>query len=141
MIDDAAVCPCGQDVVPTPRVRGQVGVLPRQLAGALAYFTFIPAVVFLAVDPYRRDHFVRFHSFQCLGLWLASVLAVAGWKLVVLVLSIVPLVGHLLALLIAFTLGMAFMVIWLVLVVKAAQGEYFKLPVLGNVAERLSGAT
>jgi uncharacterized membrane protein len=65
---------------------------------------------------------------------------VAGWKVVVLVLSIVPLVGHLLALLIAFMLGMALMVIWFVLVVKAAQGEHFKLPVLGNIAERLSAA-
>ncbi len=138
MIDDAAVCPCGEFTVPASPVQGKVGALPRQLAGALAYFTLVPALVFLVVEPYRRDPFIRFHSFQCLGIWLATVLAAAGWKILVVVFSLVPLVGHLLALLIAFVLGAGLMVLWLLLVVKAAQGEYFKMPVLGNIAMRLS---
>ena len=38
--------------------------LTSNMAGALAYFTFIPAIVFLVVDPYKNDRFIRFHSFQ-----------------------------------------------------------------------------
>lgn len=125
----------------TERVSGKVGKLPRNLAGALAYFTFIPAVVFLMMDPYQRDRFVRFHSFQCLVFWLAALIAAAAFRLVAFVLSIVPLLGYLLLLLIAFVVGLALIVAWLLLMVKALQGEYFKLPVLGDLAERLSGAT
>ena len=32
----------------------------------LAYFTIIPAIIFLLIEPYNRNRFVRFHSFQCL---------------------------------------------------------------------------
>lgn len=123
------------------RVSGKVGKFSRNLAGALAYITFIPAVIFLMVDPYRRDQFVRFHAFQCLLFWLASLASAAAFRLLAFVLSIVPLLGYLLLLLIAFVIGLAVLVAWLLLVVKALQGEYFKLPVLGDLAERLSGAT
>jgi len=141
MPEEAAFCPgCGQSTASLHRVHGKVGPLPRALAGALAYFTFIPAIIFLMVQPYRRDFFVRFHSFQSLGLWAASLVAFAAWKLLTLALSIVPLLGHLLALLLAFVIGLATVVVWLLLVVKALQGEIFKLPVLGNAAEWLSGA-
>jgi len=118
---------------------GNVGNLPRGLAGALAYFTFIPAAIFLLVEPYRRDPYLRFHSFQCLLLCLASLAAEVAWKVLILVLSIVPLLGHLLALLIAIVIVMALVLVWLVLVVKALQGEYFRLPLLGDLAEKLAG--
>jgi hypothetical protein len=36
------------------------------VAGMLAYFTIIPAIIFLLIEPYNRNRFVRFHSFQCL---------------------------------------------------------------------------
>jgi len=36
------------------------------VAGALAYVTFIPAIVFLVLEPYSKNRFIRFHSFQCL---------------------------------------------------------------------------
>src|SRR5205823_4539366 len=42
------------------------GALADNIAGMLAYFTIIPAIVFLLVEPYNRNRFVRFHSFQCL---------------------------------------------------------------------------
>ena len=141
MPDDAAYCPgCGRSMQAVERVRGVVGMLPRNLAGILAYCTFIPALVFLLVDPYRRDRFTRFHSMQCLALWVAALVVGTGLELGTLILSIVPWVGHLLALLIALVMGMAFFVIWLLLVLKAAQGEYFKLPLLGDFAERQAGA-
>ncbi len=36
--------------------------ITANVAGALAYFTFIPAIIFLVVDPYKNDKFIRFHS-------------------------------------------------------------------------------
>ena len=44
------------------------GGLTSNVAGALAYLTIIPAIIFLVADPYKQDRFVRFHAFQCLFL-------------------------------------------------------------------------
>src|SRR6266853_1154630 len=105
MPDTAAFCPgCGRSMLPVERAQGTVGVLPETFAGALAYF-LLPAIVFLFVEPYKNNRFVRFHSFQCLGVYLASVVVVAIFTLLV------------------------------VLFVKAMQGEMFKLPLLGDFAE------
>jgi len=121
---------------PPERAQGTVGALPETIAGALAYFTIIPAIVFLVLDPYNKNRFVRFHSIQCLLIWLAGVVIGAALKIVNVVLLIIPFLGHLLALLISGLIGFAAFVIWLVLVVKALQGEMFKLPVLGDFAEK-----
>ncbi len=51
-----------------------VGGLSDSAAGAIAYMTFIPAVIFLVMEPYSRRPFVRFHAFQCIFLTAASVL-------------------------------------------------------------------
>jgi uncharacterized membrane protein len=122
------------------RVEGSVGALPRTIAGALAYCTIIPAIIFLVVEPYNKDRFVRFHSFQCIGLWLASLLAGVAIRIVAFVLSFLPLFGHLLVWLLSLLVPLAFFVIWIVAVVKALQGETFKLPVIGDFAEQQAGS-
>ena len=141
MPDSAAFCPgCGRAMRPPERAHGTVGAFPETIAGALAYFTIIPAIVFLGLDPYNKNRFVRFHSIQCLLLWLAGVVIGAAFRIVNVVLLIIPFLGHLLALLISGLIGLAAFVIWLVLVVKALQGEMFKLPVLGDFAEKKANA-
>jgi len=118
-----------------PKVQGRVGFLPRNVAGALAYFTFIPAIIFLTLDPYRRDRFVRFHSIQCLLLWLAGLIVGLAIRLLALVLFMIPALGVLLVSLISVVTALAGFFIWLVVVVKALQGQAFKLSVLGELAE------
>lgn len=118
------------------RASGKVGVFPENIAGALAYLTFIPAIVFLTLDPYKKNRFVRFHSVQCLLLWGAVILLAIALKLASVVLFIIPVLGPLLVLLVSVVVGLAAFVIWLVLVVKAFQGEMFMLPMLGEVAEQ-----
>jgi len=118
-----------------PKVQGRVGFLPRNVAGALAYFTFIPAIIFLTLDPYRRDRFVRFHSIQCLLLWLAGLIVGLAIRLLALLLFMIPALGVLLVSLISVVTALAGFFIWLVVVVKALQGQAFKLSVLGELAE------
>jgi uncharacterized membrane protein len=134
----AAFCPgCGRTMSAPPlRAQGRVGFLPERIAGALAYFTFVPAAVFLMVDPYRGNRFVRFHSVQCLLLWVVGLAGAAALKLAGLLLFLIPLVGPLFAVLVSMVAGLAAFAVWLVLVVKALQGEMFKLPVLGDFAEQ-----
>ena len=112
-----------------------MGVLPETLAGGLAYF-LVPAIVFLLVEPYRKNRFVRFHSFQCIGVWLAAVVTGAVLRILGVVLFVVPVLGHLLVWLVSMVVILAFIMIWIVLVLKALLGEMFKLPVVGEFAEK-----
>jgi uncharacterized membrane protein len=116
----------------------KVGRLPENIAGALTYLTFIPAIVFLMREPYRANRFVRFHSIQCLLLWLAMLAIAALLKLASLLLFYLPVAGPLLAVLISVGAGLAAGLLWLVLVIKAVQGERFELPWLGTLAEQYS---
>ncbi len=137
MPENAAFCPgCGRAMGADERAHCKVGVLPESVAGVLAYCTFIPAIIFLSVEPYRRNRFVRFHSWQCMGLFLVAIAAAAVLRIASVALAMVPSFGPLLVLLAAMLVGLGLFVLWLVLVVKALQGERFKLPVVGGYAER-----
>jgi uncharacterized membrane protein len=141
MPDEAVFCPsCGGTMRTPERAHGKVGVFSESIAGALAYFTFVPALVFLLLDPYKKDRFVRFHSFQCIFAWTAAFVIVALLKLLAIILFIIPFLGHLLAYLISMVVGFGFVVMGGVLVVKALQGEMFKLPVIGDLAEKQANA-
>lgn len=133
----AAFCPaCGQTTQSSPGVRRNVGFFPENIAGALAYVTFIPAFLFLSLEPYKRNRFVRFHAGQCLLLWAGAAVAAALIWLAAIFLFAIPVAGQLLVWLILAVAGLAVVVMWFVLVVKALQGVMFKLPVLGDFAER-----
>jgi uncharacterized membrane protein len=134
-IADGTTCPkcaAGQSVSPAS---SPAAGLTDNVAGALAYVTIIPAIVFLVLEPFNKRRFVRFHAFQCLffavawtviwiGLSFVAHIPFLGWA-TVLVWPLVSLAGF---------------VIWLILVLKAYQGQMFKLPVIGDMAEQQAGA-
>lgn len=99
--------------------------LDENVAAALAYaLGWITGIAFLLTEPHNR--FVRFHAMQSTIVFLAlSALCV--------VLQIVPLLGMLVT---VFLVIPASAVLWLVLMFKAYQGERFKLPVAGDMAEQ-----
>ena len=119
---------------------GRVGVFREIFAGALAYFTFMPAIFFLVREPYRRNRFLRFHSAQSLLLWIAGVLVTIALKLTAMVLLLIPVAGPLMVVWITVVASLAGVLIWCVLVVKALQGNMFRLPLLCDIAERYASA-
>jgi uncharacterized membrane protein len=136
MPDAAAFCPgCGRAMLPVTRAHGMVGVLPETLAGALAYF-ILPSIVFLLVEPYKNNRFVRFHSFQCIGMCLAAVVIGAILRISGVVLFFIPVLGPLLVSLVSMVVSLAFLMSWIVLIVKALQGDMFKIPIAGEFAEK-----
>lgn len=142
MPESAFFCPgCGRSMAFPLRAQGKVGVFPENIAGALAYLSFIPAILFLLLDSYRKNRFVRFHSVQCIGFWIALLILAIVLKLIGMLFFIIPVLGPLLVTLIAVVAVLAAFVIWLVLIVKALQGESFRLPVLGDFAEQQSDLT
>ncbi|HYM74635.1 MAG TPA: hypothetical protein VE377_01550 [Candidatus Dormibacteraeota bacterium] len=120
----------------TARAQGKVGVLPENVAGAIAYLTFVPAIVLLFVEPYRRNRFVRFHCLQCLMFCFATIALAAALRLAGLVLVFIPVVGPLIDLLLDVVVALAVVLVWLVLLIKALQGEKLQLPLLGTIAEQ-----
>jgi uncharacterized membrane protein len=123
----------GRTAAITPVVAGSG--LADNVAGMLAYFTIIPAIIFLVLAPYNRSRFVRFHAWQCILFNVAWWILWIGLRIIV----HLPLLGFL-TLLIWPLIGIAGFIIWLILVLKANQGQMFKLPVIGDIAEQQAGA-
>jgi uncharacterized membrane protein len=99
--------------------------LDPKLAAALAYLAgFITGIVMLVIE--KKSRFVRFHAMQSTVFFVAVLIASV-------VIHSIPLLG---ALLYAFLLFPAVVIIWLVLMFKAYNGEYFKLPVAGDFSEK-----
>lgn len=135
-IADGAACPkCAggaaqSAAVVVPAAAG----LTDNVAGALAYVTIIPAIIFLVLEPFNKKRFIRFHSFQCIFYSVA-------WMVIDIVLAIIgriPFLGW--ATLFLWPLvTLALLVILLILALKAYQGQMFKLPVIGDIAEQQAG--
>jgi uncharacterized membrane protein len=70
-----------------------------------------------------------------------AILFAIALKLASVVLFIIPLLGPLLVYLVSTVVALAAVVIWFVLVVKAFQGEMFKLPLLGDFAAQQAGGS
>ena len=119
----------------------QPTVLVNNMHGALAYVTFLPALLFLFLASYRKDSFVRFHSLQCVLCWLVGVAVAAALRLFGIVLSFIPVAGPLITLLLIVIVVMAALLTWIVLLVKAFQGERFALPLIGAIAEKYSAVS
>jgi uncharacterized membrane protein len=115
-------------VDPTPSQPAAPG-LSDNAAGALAYVTVIPAIIFLLVEPFNKISYVRFHSWQSVFLHIAAFA-------IYFVLAIIPIIGWIMML----PVGLAFIVIWVIVIIKALRGERVKLPWIGNLAEKQAGA-
>jgi uncharacterized membrane protein len=139
MPDISAFCPgCGRQVrarIPPSAASGR----QQALAGALAYVLAVPAIFLLALPVFKSSRFVRFHCWQSLLFLVASALLALAVRLLFVVLSLFAWVGFLLAWLCAGIAALGVLVIWAVLVTKAALGETYELPGIGAVAERLAG--
>lgn len=103
--------------------------LSDNAAGALAYVTFIPAIIFLVAEPYSKNPYIRFHSWQCIFLSIAC-FAINT------VLAIIPILGWILMPFVS----LAFLVIAIICILKALNGAKIKLPFIGNLAEKQAGA-
>lgn len=123
--------------VSPPRASGSILGAPvntnDRLLGAVAYLTFLPAVAFLLLRQYQRRQFIRFHARQSIFFWILVVAAIGIGLLA-------STFGFLLVWMVTGILvALALFLTWLVLAIKALQGEWFKLPGFGNLAEHFGG--
>ena len=119
-----------------PEAIGPVGPKDNFIAAA-AYLTFLPAIIFVLIEPFKRNRFVRFHSFQSIFLAAATIVAAIAMRILYSVLALIPGLGYLLAWLTSTVALLAWVILWILLLVKALQGETFRLPWIGNLAEKI----
>ena len=127
----AGAAPSSGGGAPTSSASSSGGLTPN-VAGALAYLTIIPAIIFLVAEPYKNDKFIKFHSFQCLFTAAASFVLFFGLG----IFSMIPVVGWILGLLLMPLLGLAMFCLILFTMYKAYNNEKFKIPFIGNLAEQ-----
>jgi uncharacterized membrane protein len=133
----AVAAPAG--AYPAPVAAASSGLSPNS-AAAISYITVIPAILFLVMDPYKKMPLVRFHSFQCLGLAVAWF---AFWVVVAIGSTLMALIPgvRMLLLLIPFlyaAVGLGAFVLWIVAILKASKGEWFKVPFIGDFAMKMA---
>lgn len=128
------------DVVSSSGERGSKA-MDTKLAGALTYLAgFVTGIVFLLLDPYKSNCFVRFHAFQSIFFNVAWI----GFWIVWIILSAVltPLTAgsfRLIAGPIVVILTLAGFGIWVLLMCEAYQQKLFSLPILGKFAAERAG--
>ncbi len=133
--------PTPQPSEPTPPSMGQATStgLDPQLAGLLCYILgLVTGVIFFLIE--KTNSVVRFHAAQSIVVSLALfVLAIGLGILNVLLGAISWTLGSLFSLLMMLVWLAAF-ILWIVLMIKGYSGEKWKLPVVGDWAERLAGS-
>jgi uncharacterized membrane protein len=109
--------------------------LSDNAAGAIAYLTVIPAIIFLVIEPFNRIPFVRFHSWQSIGLCVAAFLLQVCITILEMVVHFIPGIVFLF-MLVHLAVGLGLFLLWLFVILKASKGEWYKLPFIGDFAEK-----
>ncbi len=106
--------------------------LSPNIAGLLCYVAgWISGIILLVLE--QKNKFVRFHAAQSIVAF--GTITVAG-----IIFGLIPVVGC------AFSwiIGIIGFIVWIIMMVKASSGEWYKLPWAGDVAEKIvasSGVT
>ena len=122
-------------ITPPPPPFGAASAgMTSNVAGALCYLVgFITGIIFLVLEPYKRDKFVRFHAFQSIFISVVMCVFNIVWSnLFLRALSF----GFLWTIfsLISGLVHLGFFLLWLFLMYKAYKNETYMLPVIGEMA-------
>ncbi len=93
------------------------------MAAASYLLGFVTGIVFLLIE--KQSKFVRFHAMQ-------STILFGGIFVLNLALGFIPILGWLVGLL----LSLVAFILWIILMWKAFQGEMYKVPWVGELAEK-----
>jgi uncharacterized membrane protein len=133
-----------QNPPPVQTTKSSTG-LDENIAALLSYVaTWVSGLIFFLIE--KDSRLVRFHAMQSIllgaGFIVTSIVLWIAWVVVALVLS---QVSDVLASLVSIVFGLLFFVFYVgfliafvMCLIKAYQKQYFKLPVLGNFAEKFS---
>jgi uncharacterized membrane protein len=132
---------CGAPVAPSsgvPQTSGTAKPLESNVAALLSYLLwFVGGIIFLVLEPYKNDKFVRFHAFQSIFLSVVFFIFWIFWNVILGALFggalwvILNLMG------VIVWLGV--LLLWIFLMYKAYNNEKFMIPFIGELAAKQVG--
>lgn len=133
---------------PPPAKASGSGLDPK-IAGALSYI-WIVGLIFFFIE--KENRFVRFHALQSILFGIANTVIMGLLVVVAIILTFVlsiggAIVGGPLGMIVHLLVWVVWLIFWVVALVflvgfvfaavKAYQGQMFKLPIIGNMAEKI----
>ncbi len=98
--------------------------LQQNIAGLLCYILgWVTGIIFLLIE--KENKFVRFHAIQ-------SIVVSVAFMVIGIILGFIPIIGWI----IGWLLGIVGFILWIFLMYKAYQGQMYKLPIAGDIAEK-----
>lgn len=98
--------------------------LDENVAGLICYLgTIVTGIIFFLIE--KDSRFVRFHALQ-------SLIAFGALGVLWMILSRIPFLGWIFSIMI----WLVYVALWIIMMYKAYQGEMFKLPIVGDIAEK-----
>jgi len=115
--------------------------MASNVAGLLTYILgFITGIIFLVIEPYKNDKFVRFHAFQSIFFNVALIVFWIAYTIVATVLGAVSLGILAMAMgLLSLLIALAVLAYWIFLMYKAYNNELYKIPFIGDLAAKQAG--
>ena len=112
--------------------------LTSSSAAALSYvFGIISGAIFLLLDPYKQDRFVRFHAFQSIFFNVAYIVVMVAWTILGgLLVALTHGIFLMVQLPVTMLLSLTALIVWVYLIISAAQGKSVQLPVVGRLAAK-----
>lgn len=99
----------------------------------IPWIGWIAAIVVLASDRFRQDARVRFHAFQGLYVFVAWLMVEWVIKPFLFFSGFIGMPFHRAA---ASLLQLVILAAWIIMLIKVSQDENYKLPIIGDLAER-----
>src|SRR5206468_10865586 len=128
---------------PEPGPHSGTTGLPSNVAAAIACIPLIGGIIFYILE--KRDGFVRFYAMKSIIFGGAWVLFAIVYSIAHAILTPIPAIGLFFAIIlwvIWALVGVAFLVIFIVTVVKAFTGVRWEIPYIGPMARKqMEGAT
>jgi uncharacterized membrane protein len=127
----------GSAVAAAPATSG----MEENVAGLVSYiFGWVTGLIFLLID---KRPFVKFHAAQSIALNICFVPVWILYAIFSFILTAITAAMHFPIGIISFFLmpiiGLAFLGTWILCMVKAYQHQRFKLPIIGNIVEKMVG--
>ena len=134
---------------PPPSSSSPLGGMDPKIAAAISYI-WIVGIIFFILE--KENKFVRFHALQSIFFGVANSIIMILLGILAFVLTVVfgiggAMVGGGMESLVSLLVGLIWLLFWLIgllmfaglifAAVKAYQGQKFKLPIIGNIAENM----
>jgi len=125
-----------QPVTAQPAATG----LTSNVAAALAYILgLITGILFLVLEPYKHDRFVRFHAIQSILYSAAGIVFRIGWSILVSAVIDVSGWAGLVLVPVGLVISLALFGFWIFLMYQAYSNREFRIPIIGAIAAKQVG--